>query len=55
MPTEADVDTVWARAVEAGATRGWKPERTERNDRCRVRDPEGYAFGIHEPGAPRTW
>ena len=55
MPSEADVDAVWERALAAGATPVWKPEGTEwGNYRCRVRDPEGYewSFCTHKPGEP---
>jgi uncharacterized glyoxalase superfamily protein PhnB len=55
MPDEAAVDTVWERALAAGATPVWKPEGTEwGNYRCRVRDIEGYewTFGTHKPGEP---
>ena len=55
VPTPADVDAVWSRALEAGATPVWKRESTEwGNYRCRVRDPEGYewSFGTHKPGEP---
>ena len=49
---EAAVDAVFAKAVDAGATVVWKPERTPFNYRFRVLDPEGFewTFGIHRPG-----
>jgi len=57
VPDEAAVDAVWERAIAAGATPVWKPERTEWNYRCRVLDPEGYewTFGTHRPGLPQEW
>jgi uncharacterized glyoxalase superfamily protein PhnB len=55
---DAAVDTVFERALAAGATPVWKPENTEwGNYRCRVRDLEGYewTFGTHKPGEPAQW
>jgi uncharacterized glyoxalase superfamily protein PhnB len=51
----AEVDAVYARALEAGATGVWEPATTEwGNHRCRVLDPEGFewTFGTHRPGEP---
>ena len=51
--SDAEVDGVFATAVDAGARVVWKPEGTEWGQyRCRVHDPEGYewTFGTHVPG-----
>lgn len=48
-----DVDTLYARAVAAGATPVIAPEDTEwATRRARVLDPEGneWSFGSYEPG-----
>ena len=57
VETEAEVDALWERALAAGAVPVWKPERTEWNYRCRVRDPEGYEWSVcvHRPGQPQEW
>jgi uncharacterized glyoxalase superfamily protein PhnB len=54
VPDEAAVDAVWDRALATGAVPVWKPEASEWNYRCRVRDLEGYewTFGTHKPGEP---
>jgi uncharacterized glyoxalase superfamily protein PhnB len=54
----ADVDTVHARAREAGATVVWEPATNQWGSyRCRVVDPEGFewTFGTYRPGEPATW
>jgi uncharacterized glyoxalase superfamily protein PhnB len=51
----AEVDAVYTRAVDAGATGVWQPEHTKwGNYRCRIVDPEGFewTFGVHRPGEP---
>lgn len=53
----ADVDAIYARALDAGAVGVWEPADTEwGNYRCRVVDPEGFewTFGTHRPGEPQT-
>ena len=55
LPSPAEVDTAWERALASGAVPVWKPENTEwGNYRFRVRDLEGYewTFGTHKPGEP---
>lgn len=49
-----DVDSLYSRAVTAGATAVIPPEDTEWGTRrARVMDPEGHewSFGTYEPGA----
>lgn len=51
----ADVDSVFAKAVEAGARVVFAPEDTGWGARrCRVLDVEGYewSFGTYRPGSP---
>jgi uncharacterized glyoxalase superfamily protein PhnB len=55
VPDGAEVDSLHARALAAGATVIWAPGTTEwGNYRCRVLDPEGFewTFGTHRPGEP---
>ena len=56
--SKAEVDTIHATAVAAGAESVWEPADTAwGNYRCRVADPEGYewTFGTHRPGLPASW
>jgi uncharacterized glyoxalase superfamily protein PhnB len=57
VDSEAEVDALWERALAAGGVPVWKPEQTEWNYRCRVRDPEGYEWSVclHRPGQPQEW
>jgi uncharacterized glyoxalase superfamily protein PhnB len=58
VDSQAEVDTVHASAVSAGAESIWEPALSEwGNYRCRVADPEGYewTFGTHRPGLPAAW
>ena len=54
LPETTDIDAVYARALESGATPVWEPRSTEwGNYQSRVLDPEGFewSFGTHRPGA----